>query len=147
MTEAFLALVIHGDERVRREIQRALEARGIEALAAPCGLTGLDLLIERLFEIAVVVADAEAPGIDGWRLARLIRQLGNEQDLHIVITSGRRPAAPIAEALAGMGVDAILERSVGADRIADRAAALLARGPRALSARPADRPLLAAGDR
>lgn len=128
MTEAYRALVIHGDERVRREIQRALEARGTEALTAPCGLTGLDLLIERLFEIAVVVADAEAPGLDGWRLARLIRQLGNEQDLHLVVTGV--PAVPIGDALAGMGVDAVLDRSAGPERIADRVVALLARGER-----------------
>ncbi|HSN90767.1 MAG TPA: response regulator [Anaeromyxobacteraceae bacterium] len=128
MTDAYRALVIHGDEGVRREIRRALEARGIEALTAPCGLTGLDLLIERLFEIAVVVAEAEAPGLDGWRLARLIRQLGNEQDLHLLVTGV--PAVPIGEALVSIGVDAVLDRSAGAERIAARAAALLARGQR-----------------
>jgi CheY-like chemotaxis protein len=141
MTEAFRALVIHGDSQARREIQRALEARGIEALTAACGLTGLDVLIEHLFEIAVVVADAEAPGIDGWRLARLIRQLGNEQDLHLVVTGA--PAVPIAEALAGMGVDAVLDRAAGAERVADRAAALVARGARTPAPRPSDRTGLA----
>jgi CheY-like chemotaxis protein len=143
MAEAFRALVIHGEESARREIKSALEARGVEALTASCGLTGLDLLIERLFEIAVVVADQEASGLDGFRLARLIRQLGNEQDLHLVVTMGR-PSEAVAEALAALGVDAVVDRSDGADRIADRAAALLARGERRA---PAGAPLLAAAGR
>jgi CheY-like chemotaxis protein len=135
MAEAFRALVIHGDEPMRREIKAALEARGVEALTASCGLTGLDVLIEHLFEIAVVVADAEASGLDGFRLARLIRQLGNEQDLHLVITMPR-PAAAVAEALEALGVDAVVDRADGPGRIADRAATLLARGERRIPAGP-----------
>lgn len=129
-SSAYRALVIDRDERVRRETGRALEARGIPALTAPCGLTGLDLLLERLFEICVVVSDLGASGLDGWSLVRVIRQLGNEQDLRLVIV-GDRVSAPHAAHLAAMGADAVVDRADGPERIADRASALLAAGPRA----------------
>jgi CheY-like chemotaxis protein len=122
------AIVIDADERIRQATRQALEARGIPTLVAPCGLTGLGLLLERLFEVSVVVSDLEAPNLDGWSLVRVIRQLGNEQDIHLVIT-GEAVAAAAAR-LAAMGVDAVLDRAVGTEAIAARAAQLLAGGPR-----------------
>jgi CheY-like chemotaxis protein len=122
------AIVIDADERIRRETRVALEARGIPTLVAPCGLTGLGLLLERLFDVSVVVSDLDAPGLDGWSLVRVIRQLGNEQDIHLVITGTAVAAA--AGRLAAMGVDAVVERDGGAEAVATKAAQLLAGGPR-----------------
>ena len=127
-----LALVIEADEAARRETRLALEARGIAALTAPCGLSGLDALLEHLLGLSIVVADLRAHGLDGWRLVRLVRQLGNEQDLRLLIT-GEGVSGAWAARLAEMGADAVLDRSVGPAGVAEHAAALLALGPRARS--------------
>jgi CheY-like chemotaxis protein len=135
------ALVIEADEAARRETRLALEARGIAALTAPCGLSGLDALLEHLLDLSIVVADLRAPGLDGWRLVRIVRQLGNEQDLRLLITGEGVPGAWAAR-LAEMGADAVLDRSVGPAGVAEHAAALLALGPRAGS--PARRSIVPA---
>src|SRR5512134_1798353 len=118
-----LALVIEADEAARRETRLALEARGIAALTAPCGLSGLDALLEHLLDLSIVVADLRAPGLDGWRLVRLVRQLGNEQDLRLLIT-GEGVSGAWAARLGEMGADAVLDRSVGPAGVAEHAAAL-----------------------
>lgn len=137
------ALIIEADERARRETRLALEARGIAALTAPCGISGLDALLEHLLDLSIVVADLRAPGLDGWRLVRLVRQLGNEQDLRLLIT-GDGVSGGAAARLAAMGADAVLDRAVGPAGVAAHAAALLALGPRTGAAEPRRRPALPA---
>lgn len=125
------ALLLDGDPAALRRLGRSLEARGAEVLAAPEGVGGLSLLLEVLLDLDVLVVDLALPGRDAWSMLRLIRDLGGEQDLGVVVLADR-PAAAVRARLRALGADAVVDRADGPDEAA-RAALAAAASRRARS--------------
>lgn len=123
------ALVVEGGARARRETCLALEGRGIQAITAPDGLIGLHVLVDELLTLDLVVVALDAPERDGWAILRTIRELGNEQDLRVLVTGDDVDPLAVAR-LHAAGADAVVDRAGGAETIAERAEALLDEGPR-----------------
>jgi len=141
MTEAFLALVITATSWVRREIQRPWRP-GHRGAGRACGLTD-STCSSSAFRDRRGVADAEAPGIDGWK-ARPAHPPARERagPPHRHHSGRRRPRR--SRGSRGMGVTRSGE--VGRSR-SDRRSGRRAAGPGAARSlrSTADRPLLAAG--
>jgi CheY-like chemotaxis protein len=105
------ALVVDDDRLQRTMLVDALEARGFEVLTADSGQRALEVLLEELLGLDALVTDLWMPGMDGEALVKKIRVAGGEQDLVIVVMSGRMPAP---QTLAGVAIDAVVNKSIGA---------------------------------
>lgn len=120
------ALVVDDDPIARMMIGDALRARGFEVLTAEDAVNGLHALIEEILALDLLVTDVFMPGADGDALIRTVRQAGGEAELAIVAVTGS-PERCQDGALEAAGADAVLDKAIGAELIAQAADAVLER--------------------
>ncbi len=120
------ALVIDDDGLARRLIGDALAERGFEVFAAGDGVTGIDVLTDELLALDLVLVDLRMPAMDGEAFLRTVRGAGGERDLTVVMISGSLDPGVEAR-LHGEGADAVLDKSLGAQLIAQASDAALER--------------------
>ncbi len=120
------ALVVDDDAVVRRMLQEALQQRGFEVLTADDGKTGLSMLSDELLALDLLVTDLRMPQMDGETLIRTIRRAGGECDLAIVAMTGALEAG-VEKRLEREGADAVLDKALGPELIAQAADAVLER--------------------
>jgi uncharacterized protein (TIGR02266 family) len=120
------ALVVDDDVLARRMIADALAERGFEVLTAEDGQAGIHKLLEELLALDLFITDVVMPGLGGEALIRTIRQAGGEADLAIVaVSSFLEPGTE--RALEQAGADAVLDKALGAELVAQAADAVLER--------------------
>jgi CheY-like chemotaxis protein len=113
-------LVIDDDQLVCQMLADAFGRWGFETVTAADGEAGLRRLIDELLVLDLVVTDLLMPGIDGEGLVHRVRHVGGEHDLAIVVASAH--LTPDARArLDAMGADAVIDKAVGPDKIAELA--------------------------
>ena len=120
------ALVVDDDGLVRRMLSDALESRGFEVLTARDGAEGLHVLAEELLTLDLLLTDVKMPGMDGETFVRTIREQGGESDLTIVAAIGGVDAV-LEERMARAGADAVIDKSLGPELVAQAADAALER--------------------
>jgi uncharacterized protein (TIGR02266 family) len=120
------ALLVDDDALQRAMLVDALAARGFEVLTAEDGAAGLRRLAEEILALDLLVTDVVMPGLDGEALVRTIREAGGEGELTIVAVSGAL-APGVEERLEAAGADAVLDKTLGAEMIAQAADAALER--------------------
>lgn len=120
------ALVVDDDGLVRRMLQDALQQRGFEVLTAADGVTGLSLLAEELLALDLLITDIGMPNMDGHAFIRTIRNAGGESDLAIVVVTGALEGG-LEKRLEREGADAVLDKELGPELIAQAADAVLER--------------------
>ena len=118
------ALVVDDDAISRRVLADALGARGFEVLTAGDASTGLHVLIEEILALDLFVTDLVMPGLGGEALIQMIREAGGESELAIVAVSARL-APSVERALEAAGADAVLDKALGPELIAQAADAVL----------------------
>ena len=121
-------LVVEDNAAVGDSIARMLEARRYVTNVVADGATGLDHLVSRTYDVAVV--DVGLPGIDGFTLARNARAAGVQAPI-LMLTA--RDA--VEDRVAGLecGADDYLVKPFVEEELIARVGAILRR---------ADRPLL-----
>jgi uncharacterized protein (TIGR02266 family) len=120
------ALIVDDDVVSRRMLADALADRGFEVFSAGDGASGLDVLTDELLALDLVVADLRMPTMDGESFLKIVRGVGGEQDLAVVMVSGS--IEPSVEArLHGEGADAVLDKALGPALIAQASDAVLER--------------------
>lgn len=120
------ALVVDDDALLRRMLGDALVARGFEVLTAPDAQEGIRTLSEELLALDVLLTDVRMPGMDGEALVRMIRTAGGETDLAIVVVTGRLEPG-MEQRLEAAGADAVLDKALGPERVAEAADAVVER--------------------
>jgi uncharacterized protein (TIGR02266 family) len=120
------ALVVDDDAVVRKMLQDALVARGFEVLTAEDGAAGLSVLSEELLALDLLVTDVNMPNMDGESFVRTIRNAGGESDLAIVVVGGAMDQA-LEKRLELGGADAVLDKALGPELLAQAADAVLER--------------------
>jgi CheY-like chemotaxis protein len=120
------ALVVDDDEMVCRMLADALRDRGFEVLTAASAPEGIATLAEELLALDLLLTDLVMPGMNGEDLVRLIRKTGGEVDLAIVGVTGNLAEGTEAK-LEAAGADAVLDKALGPDLIAQAADAVLER--------------------
>ena len=120
------ALVVDDDGLVRRMMSDALQARGFEVLTAQDGEEGLRTVSEELLALDLLITDVLMPGMDGEAFVRTIRQAGGEADLAIVVVTGKLEAG-LEQRLTAAGADAVLDKVLGPELVAQAADAALER--------------------
>ncbi len=119
-------LVVDDDALSRQMLADAFAARGFEVLTAHDAESGLRTLIDELLTLDLFVTDLVMPKFGGEALIRVIREAGGEADLAIVAVSARLD--PAAErVLESAGADAVLDKSLGPELVAQAADAALER--------------------
>jgi len=103
-----------------------LQQRGFEVLTADDGKTGLSMLSDELLALDLLVTDLRMPQMDGETLIRTIRRAGGECDLAIVAMTGALEAG-VEKRLEREGADAVLDKALGPELIAQAADAVLER--------------------
>ena len=121
------ALVVDDDELQCRMLADGLRDRGFEVLTAPDASQGLSILSDELLALDLLVTDVVMPGMSGEDLVRLIRKTGGEVDLAIVCVSGQVGEAGVEARLEAAGADAVLDKALGPDLIAQASDAVLER--------------------
>jgi diguanylate cyclase (GGDEF)-like protein/PAS domain S-box-containing protein len=72
MSKEIKLLLVNSDSDIRRMLRDLLEKSGFhDILEASCSLSACQFLREN--PIDLLITDIEVPGLDGWRLARLVR--------------------------------------------------------------------------
>jgi CheY-like chemotaxis protein len=120
------ALVVDDDALVRRMLADALQVRGFEVLTAGDGGAGLRTLTEEVLALDLLVTDVRMPGMDGETFVRTIRTAGGEADLAIVTVSSRMDDG-LERRLEHAGADAVLDKALGPELIAQAADAVVER--------------------
>jgi uncharacterized protein (TIGR02266 family) len=120
------ALVVDDDALIRTILTEALTARGFEVICAEDGEAGLRRLSEELLALDLLVTDACMPEMDGETFIRTIRTAGGEAELAIVAVTGLGEPG-LERRLEAAGADAVLEKSLGPELIAQAADAALER--------------------
>jgi len=120
------ALVVDDDGPTRRMMADALTERGFEVQTASDGADGMRLLSEELLGLDLLLTDVFMPGMDGDQFVRTIRTAGGETDLAIVVVTGKLDMAT-EQRLEAAGADAVLDKALGPELVAQAADAALER--------------------
>src|SRR5438093_2329147 len=76
-------LIVEDHDRLREQLGNFYEQEGYKVTTAACGEEGMEKLAREKF--AIVVSDVKMPGIDGFQLARNIREKYLDTDVILII--------------------------------------------------------------
>ena len=79
-------LIVEDHDRLREQLARFYEQEGFRVTAAACGEDGVARLAEERF--AIVVSDVKMPGMDGFQLARHVREKYPDTDVILITAFG-----------------------------------------------------------
>ncbi|HEX4012638.1 MAG TPA: response regulator transcription factor [Candidatus Cybelea sp.] len=120
-------LVVEDNAAVADSIRKMLETRKYAASVVSDGETGLDHLVSRAYDVAVV--DVGLPGLDGFTLARNARAAGVQTPI-LMLTA--RDAVDDRVAGLNCGADDYLVKPFVEEELIARVSAILRRGERPL---------------
>lgn len=127
------ALVIEDNKNNVYLVRLLLEARGHEVLEAPDGPAGI--AASRGEAPDVILLDIQLPGMDGYEVARRLREIAHLATVPIVAVTSYAMDGDHARALLA-GCDAYIEKPIDPDSFAMRVEEIVATAPR----RPGDLP-------
>src|SRR5918992_3524158 len=79
-------LIVEDHDRLREQLGQFYEQEGYKVTTAACGEEGLQKLTQEKF--ALVVSDVKMPGIDGFQLARHVREKYSDTDVILITAFG-----------------------------------------------------------
>ncbi|HET8564311.1 MAG TPA: sigma-54 dependent transcriptional regulator [Candidatus Binatia bacterium] len=83
---AYRVLIVEDQDRLREQLGQFYEQEGYNVSTATCGEDAIEKLSQEKF--AIVVSDIKMPGIDGFQLARHIREKCPETDIILTTAFG-----------------------------------------------------------
>ncbi len=82
----YSVLIVEDHDRLREQLGNFYEQEGYKVTTASCGEEGIEKLAEERF--ALVVSDVKMPGIDGFQLARHVREKYPDTDVILITAFG-----------------------------------------------------------
>ena len=79
-------LIVEDHDRLREQLGQFYEQEGFRVTTASCGEEGVKILSEEKF--AIVVSDVKMPGMDGFQLARHVREKCPDTDVILITAFG-----------------------------------------------------------
>lgn len=120
-------LFIEDDARIRRVVELTLTGEGFAFTSAPSGEAGLDLMVQRTFD--VVLLDLMLPGLDGFEVCRRIRRTS---DAPIIMVTARADSHDVVGGLEA-GADDYITKPFVPKEVSARIRSLLRRSAAAPS--------------
>lgn len=125
VSHAPVVLLVEDDESNREMYSAYLESSGLWVLAARNGAEGL--ITARNYHPQVVVTDVSMPVMNGWELAKALRENEQTSQIGIIAVSGR-PGEEARGHVRQQYVDVVLEKPCLPDDLLRAIRQLLARG-------------------
>ena len=82
----YSVLIVEDHDRLREQLGQFYEQEGFKVTTAACGEEGVEKLSQEKF--AIVVSDVKMPGIDGFQLARHVREKYPDTDVILITAFG-----------------------------------------------------------
>ncbi len=82
----YSVLIVEDHDRLREQLGQFYEQEGFKVTTAACGEEGIERLSREKF--AIVVSDVKMPGIDGFQLARHVREKYPDTDVILITAFG-----------------------------------------------------------
>jgi DNA-binding NtrC family response regulator len=82
----YSVLIVEDHDRLREQLGHFYEQEGYKVSTATCGEEGIEKLVAEKF--ALVVSDVKMPGIDGFQLARHVREKYPDTDVILITAFG-----------------------------------------------------------
>jgi DNA-binding NtrC family response regulator len=82
----YSVLIVEDHDRLREQLGQFYEQEGFKVTTAACGEEGIEKLSQEKF--AIVVSDVKMPGIDGFQLARQVREKYPDTDVILITAFG-----------------------------------------------------------
>jgi DNA-binding NtrC family response regulator len=82
----YSVLIVEDHDRLREQLGQFYEHEGFKVITASCGEDGIEKLSQEKF--AIVVSDVKMPGIDGFQLARHVREKYPDTDVILITAFG-----------------------------------------------------------
>lgn len=82
----YSVLIVEDHDRLREQLGNFFEQEGYKVTTAACGEEGIQKLAEEKF--ALVVSDVKMPGLDGFQLARHVREKYPDTDVILITAFG-----------------------------------------------------------
>jgi DNA-binding NtrC family response regulator len=82
----YSVLIVEDHDRLREQLGQFYEQEGFKVTTAACGEEGIERLSQEKF--AIVVSDVKMPGLDGFQLARHIREKYPNTDVILITAFG-----------------------------------------------------------
>jgi DNA-binding NtrC family response regulator len=82
----YSVLIVEDHDRLREQLGQFYEQQGFKVTTAACGEEGIEKLSHEKF--AIVVSDVKMPGIDGFQLARQVREKYPDTDVILITAFG-----------------------------------------------------------
>jgi CheY-like chemotaxis protein len=120
------ALVVDDDPLSRAMLADVFASHGYEVMTAPDATRGFHELTDQLFAIDLLVTDLYMAGIDGERLVQVIRELGGENDLPILVVTSASDMTLLSK-LRRLGADDVVSKAAGPEVAFARGHALVER--------------------
>lgn len=117
-------LIVDPDPAFRAQLARGLALRKVEVDEAIDGKDALVKLIDRFFELDMVVADLDMPNLDGRSLVDRIRKQGGESTLKVMLIANVAPDAMKTLAWP-IGATGVLSKKTGVEDLIRRICAEL----------------------
>ena len=121
-----VVVVVHGEADVRQDLVGVLTKAGLTAQACAAAEEALDYLAEQP-SVQLFVLDIQLPGMDGWKLCRLLRlpALAAYNHTPILMTSAQFCGVDTEAISLDVGANAFLPRPFSADKFLSTIKALL----------------------
>jgi DNA-binding NtrC family response regulator len=82
----YSVLIVEDHDRLREQLGQFYEQEGFKVTTAACGEEGIEKLSQEKF--AIIVSDVKMPGIDGFQLARHVREKYPNTDVILITAFG-----------------------------------------------------------
>ena len=82
----YSVLIVEDHDRLREQLGQFYEQEGFKVTTAACGEEGIEKLAQEKF--AILVSDVKMPGIDGFQLARHVREKYPDTDVILITAFG-----------------------------------------------------------
>jgi DNA-binding NtrC family response regulator len=82
----YSVLIVEDHDRLREQLGQFYEQEGFKVTTAACGEEGIEKLSQEKF--ALVVSDVKMPGVDGFQLARHVREKYPDTDVILITAFG-----------------------------------------------------------
>ena len=82
----YSVLIVEDHDRLREQLGHFYEQEGFKVTTAACGEEGVEKLSQEKF--AIIVSDVKMPGIDGFQLARHVREKYPDSDVILITAFG-----------------------------------------------------------
>jgi DNA-binding NtrC family response regulator len=82
----YSVLIVEDHDRLREQLGQFYQQEGFKVTTAACGEEGIEKLSQEKF--AIVVSDVKMPGIDGFQLARHVRERYPDTDVILITAFG-----------------------------------------------------------